>query len=465
MAAAAPRHDRFLETCALVVVALAPTQIGVPLFHLGRATVSLTAADLLIWLLAAVVVLRWVLTKRRDPIARPPLHLWLVAAIAGLSGAAWLSPALPREYVVSTAKELIQWVGFFVAAPLVFLNALTTDAGRRRAVIVLLCVTAVTVMIGLAQGALAQASAGPDWLYGTWHRELEERDVDPSKVVGLFGSRTVYGVQMAMVLPIALALAIGLRRPGAGLALTVLALAGAASVTVPGPFAAVTVGLAVAGFLAAPSGKTRWLYGVAGLVVALVGLLAGPFRAETLDWSIVYDRQVAALVEADEGGGGRADESVGPNRTVLVPTVDNRYAEWGAVMEMIGSTDDPVAVIGVGPGHYQEQIGAYLSVLPKYGKLETDFQGQYLVIVAELGLTGLAAFALFLGVSLRGALTGATRGADPFSRALHGGLAGAFSALLVANLHACPVVRGTGVTLVLLACLIIASAREPIREE
>ncbi len=154
-----------------------------------------------------------------------------------------------------------------------------------------------------------------------------------------------------------------------------------------------------------------------------------------------------------------------PTEVVLVPTVDNRYAEWGGVLEMIGSRESPVAVIGVGPGHYQEWIGAYLSVLPKFGKLETDFQGQYLVLVAELGLTGLAAFALFLGASLRGALAGVRNEPTAFARALSAGLAGGFVALIAANLHACPVVRGTGVTLVLLACLISASAREPIRKD
>ncbi len=92
--------------------------------------------------------------------------------------------------------------------------------------------------------------------------------------------------------------------------------------------------------------------------------------------------------------------------------------------------------------------------MPKGGKLEPDFQNQYLVIATELGLSGLFAFVLMLWTSIVGARKALTELADGLPD-IASGLLGSMAALVVANLFGSTLVRGTSVTIALVVSLIV----------
>ncbi len=450
--------DRLIEYGALLAVLVSPTQVGIPLLKLGRATVALTAADIVLWLLAALLVARWLASGRRARLAWPPVHVWLLVAVAGLSASAWLSPGLAKDQVLATAKEVFQFVGTFVAAPLVFLSAFTEERSRRRAVWLVVAVAVPVCLLGLAQALAEQAGlAGREALFVTRVQELKPRPNDPGNVVGLFGSRTVYGLFLVMVLPVVLTLA-WVSRPKAGIPLLLLFTVGAATVCAPGilPGLVVAVLVAAAALGVGERAALRALGLAAALLALAIGL--GPFRAEKSDLSILYERPVKPAAASVAPA-----EAADPVETRL--TVDNRYTEWGSTMQMVGTNQWPVAAIGYGPGHYQDQIGGYAGPLPKFGKLEPDFQGQYFVVLVELGLAGLAALAWFFGrtATLSWRVLRAAR--EPFDRALAAGALGGFCGLSVANLYGCPLVKGLCVTLMLLASLIVTSANTVHRED
>lgn len=483
-----PGIQRALDYGALVLVAVMPTQVGVPVLKLHRAVVTLTVADILIWLLAAALVLSWLISRRHERLDWPPLHMWLIAAVAGVSATAWLYPSAPRTELLTTLKEVLQYVGLFVAAPLVLLNLLRDPGMRTRALWVWGIVTVLVVLLGATQGYLEAVGVAPEWLSATRHREQPPMPRDPGDVVGLFGSRTVYGVYLALSLPVLLALSVEMKRRVPRVLLCIAIILGAASITAPGPFLALAVGLIVTLAAMADTPKGRAAGVAIGCGIALCGLAFGPFRSEKLGWSMTEVEEVTETVgigtgSESEGGfapappdeelevapgeseGGQAPSGgipMGEQTSFVVvgerPILAGRYAEWGAALDMLGSRDRPIATIGVGPGHYQSDIGGYFGVLPKGGKLEPDFQNQYLVVATELGLTGLFALALLLWRSLRdawGSLSGVVSGVPDAMP----GLAGAMVALLIANLFGGTLVRGTGVTIMLIVSLIALHGR------
>jgi uncharacterized membrane protein YeaQ/YmgE (transglycosylase-associated protein family) len=371
-----------------------------------------------------------------------------------------------------------------------------------------------------------------------------------------------------------LATAISLRSPALIAGASAVAFLGAASVAAPGPFAALVVGLCVAGLLAEARAADRTPGIVLAALIAGCALIVGPFRSAKLDWHLSdrLPRTVTEMVRVpvrqrsivrplpETGGPSRApyeqpappspttpttppaggtgpgtppsgtptpatptpgpgesrappDNQLEPapgeapappdnqlelapgeapappdeeletapgmrldpelwaiaaspavarfrevpvERTVVQPVLRRHFAEWGAAVNMLGSLTRPVAAIGAGPGQYQEAIGGYYGAIPKDGKLEPDMQSQYLVYVCELGLGGLFALAYFLvslGVGVRRGLSGQPAG---WNRGVLAGAAGALAAFVVLNLFGCTIVRGTGVTVALLASLICA---------
>jgi len=512
------RLRRILEYGVLAVVVVMPTQAGVPLLKLERATVTLTAGDIMVWMLAAIAFGWWLLGRDRSALQWPPIHLWLLAVAAVVSAAAWLDPGLGKKEVLSAAKEVFQWIGFCVATPLVFLNGLSTADARRRAMTAWVAVTAITVLIAIVQAAAQSQGVAPSWLAATRHFETEPLPVDPASVVGLFGSRTVYGIYLCLSLPVVMGLMLGAHGAPARLGLALVLIVGVASMALEGPYLAVVVGLCTVGALAYTTRPAKTVGVITALTVCAGGLLIGPFRQEKLAWHLMSERLVAAeetaggdlgpsVAPADEdlpwvpgegpesvAGGDEglepapADEDLpwvpgegpegeeqptqkpstheppqpSPVRYVSEPVIAQRYAEWGAAVQMMGSRTWPVAAIGAGPGQYQEAIGGYYLSLPKQGKLEPDFQSQYLVVACELGLPGLFALVLYFTGTLQAGRRALAAAAER-DRGLLAGLIGAVAAALVVNFAGCPIVRGTSVTLALVACLILVQARSSRR--
>jgi len=154
--------------------------------------------------------------------------------------------------------------------------------------------------------------------------------------------------------------------------------------------------------------------------------------------------------------------------------IADRYAEWQAAHAMtmaneVGGTvtQEPGyplyaggnAVVGLGPGRYQDKISTYGEFLP-VNKIEADSQNQYLVIAPTLGLTGVFAFAILLGEGVRSGVRGREDETNPpLARVVSAGLVGSLASLAVACLYLTALVRGLG--LVVMLVLVMAMTLGP----
>jgi O-antigen ligase len=161
------------------------------------------------------------------------------------------------------------------------------------------------------------------------------------------------------------------------------------------------VGLAAAGAWVILSGRLRFRWAIIGLLaVVLTGLAAYEVRPDLIDNSIRLKQNIAQR------------------------NVDSRIGLWGVAYDEWASAP----IFGVGPGNYEIRFPEFKS--PFRQKIETTHNA-YLNILAELGLVGLALFALFL-VQAWGSLR--QRSADPEDDWLRTAIAAGFLVALVGAL-------------------------------
>jgi O-antigen ligase len=120
------------------------------------------------------------------------------------------------------------------------------------------------------------------------------------------------------------------------------------------------------------------------------------------------------------------------------PQVRQRFLEWQAALNMLGGSP----LLGIGPGRYQEKVGAHYYGLPKLNTREPDTQNGFLVLASTTGFVGLTTF-LWIVVHL-GSITRIR--SDPNHRGTEGemrgnldrgldlGLRGALAAFLGINI-------------------------------
>ncbi len=426
----ARRGDPILAGLVLLLVVLMPTQRSIK--------ANVTPADLVLglafaWLLGSTV-LRFLLRRGNRPeFLWPPVPFWIYLFVVGLA-CLRLPSDLPHiledagsDYQdplkVQVAKEILQTIELFLIAPLVLVNGLRT---RRMVVVAASLLVGVTCLVVLWGGAQAGS-----------HRGVEV-------VKATFSSRLVYGGFLAVALPLVWALALGLSAPGSSMRNTLISVGLCAMVFVGlysmpafGPFWATALGLVVVSSTLPGGAGARWGRTVAALVLIVVPWALAPHRAEFRTPSV-------ALQVTNEAG---------------EKAIADRYAEWQAAHAMtmayeVGGTvtQEPGyplyaggnAVIGLGPGRYQDKVSTYGEFLP-VNKIEADSQNEYMVIAPTLGLTGVFAFAILLGEGLRSGLRGRDETTDPpLARVASAGLVGSLASLALACLYLTPLVRGLG---------------------
>ena len=434
----AAKLDAVVWVGVLLVVILAPTQYSFELHG-----IHLSAVDPVIWIVAALGVLAWLMggaskdqrredrdcgedgrredsggagvgkhndghaekkARRSETKSDPPtpsLYGGVLAPATPLVFFALVALSVVRAaHQMSAIKDVVQYVEYFLVGYLLFRNAAASQA---RARVLVLCFLTVATAV-LAIGVFHYFSPG----------------TDDFLVRATFRNRNVFGGFLALSLPLAFGLLLydrcTWRRIWYGLLvvaglLTTLSLA--TMIALVGVCALMAVSSAERSFLA-------YAGAVILIFVFVLDFLPRDNPAILRDSIAFFD--VGRRVEPDQ-----------------------RYPEWQAAFKM--AQDHPW--LGVGVNNYQENVGQYYGVLPSAAtKTEPDSQNLYLVLASSVGLPGLLAFLGVLGIFLSRALRGVAAD-NAWQKGVALGAAGAIAAFAINAFWAPLIVRGIGLPLVL----------------
>lgn len=145
--------------------------------------------------------------------------------------------------------------------------------------------------------------------------------------------------------------------------------------------------------------------------------------------------------------------------------VKKQFVEWYVATTRLSNRREASFATGAGPGNYQFNIGAYYSRLPNEEKMPPDSNNLFLVQAVNIGILGLGALLwMFLHF---GQL--AFKARENFQGDwLAVGVLGSMTAWLIVNLFHASIVRGTGVVfafILALAVIALHRDREPKMEE
>lgn len=400
------RFFRVLETAFLLsvgaILVVAPTQFGLEVWK----NAYLSLADPLVWLALGLWFLLLLGPGRR-------MRLVFLPPVSAVLLVAWCILSITRAgNRLDAAKDVFQYVEYFVAAWLVFGAGLAGLGASGRLRLLFLGVATAVVAGGVLQYLLP--------------------GIEDFAVRSSFGNRNVLGGYFSLVLPLFLGLflcdARALRRTWYGAVI----LGGLAANLSGGSLLATAIACAV---ISRVRGRAAFI----GVVAAGVGLV--------LLGGIVLPRENAQVVR----------ESVTMFREdgFLKP----RYPEWQAALTM--AEENPV--LGVGAGNYQDNIGMYFGSIPRpggeAGKAEPDSQNQYLVLASSVGWPGLVfLFALLLECVLAAAAAYRRLPPGP-AQGWALGLLGSLLAVSISAIWSPVLIRGIGLPLVFVLCLCAHAAR------
>ena len=373
----------------LAVVVMAPTQWS---FEVAP-KIYVSPVDPLLWLVCAVWLIELVRARQLRSLFRIPL----VSVLFLLAAAASTLKAVDR---VGAAKELFQFVEYLVAAYLLFSVELEREGRLARVTWTALGAATAIVLVGLAQ-YLDPATAA----FG---------------VRGTFGNRNVFGGYLCLMLPLAYGLLLYDRNRVRQIWLGLLIVAGLSLTLAGGALVGMLVALTL---LSVVRGRVVFI----GFAVLLVAAL--------LSASVILPRENGPIL-------GESVRLHGQDNVVA-----RRYTEWQAAAAMMRDN----AVLGVGAGNYQNNIGSYYGILPSpVGVAESDSQNLYLVIGGSMGWPGLIGlvglFSLFAARAARHFLLGRS----PIERGIALGVLGGLVAFSISAVWSPLLVRGLGIPLVLL---------------
>ena len=378
---------------------------------------------------AAVEVLRF---RRpwRSAIAPAAAFVWVaVAAIAAIVASFTQEGFAGRDAV----KEIVQLVGILIVA---YGWVRWAPEGRRdldRALYALAGAVTANVLLALVQLAYVEH---------VFH------------VRGLFEHRNALGTFLAVTLPL---LAAGAPAPGmhwgGRVWLLVTAALGLCVASNAGLFAAAALGIVVAAVMVGarlPKGSRlpRSGYGLmAAAGIIIIALFVQPVLVPRVRES--QFRSVAVMPDDERRH------------------VSMRVRRWSAALDCVRAN----AALGVGPGQFQKQIGAFYSRffekpagrgddVPGYDIRfdEPGSQGLYVVTAVEMGLLGLVVVGFFLASAIGRAAASSAR--DPSG--LAAGALGAALAVTVACLFSSVMVRGVALVFVLVLALGERAGRESV---
>ena len=323
-------------------------------------------ADITVTEFALPVAVVWTLLFRRRGRIYLPLQVaaWIGLALWGAASVLWAPQVGP------VAKEFAKWTELIVAI------LLACDLARDRRDLQTLLLGAAGVFaleVFLTMGLVASGQG------------VVQAAVP--RLLGSFGQPNPFGSFMAMSFAFALpaALATGKRTRWIGIAVAVCALAGVLFSFSRGAWLSVAGVSAIAVLLTYPQLRRRVLHPLPAAALGLavsVGLLA-----------------VLATVQLPAEPAGLLEGSIRPRDVVADPneqsfSIDQRVGFWLAATRM--TLANPVG--GVGLGNFDEAYPDYM-VSPWFESLG-HAHNLVLVLASEIGLLGLALFAIALLSSL-----------------------------------------------------------------
>jgi len=324
--------------------------------------------------------------------------------------------------------ETIQFAGYFVIGPLLFVNLIhdrrsgVLVSRRRLALWTFFLTLAAVFMYALLQ--LVQTKSN-----------LEMADAPRA----LFSSPNAYAGFCALALPILLARILSYKTSGQwAIGLSVLAVVGfAATLISPWATLALVCSLAVVGLLLRAPRRVLPAIASGAILLLLIWPRQGPLAPLRQEFMHV----------------GSSTEKV-----------RKRYIEWYVGVARLADRREAGFVSGAGPGNYQFNIGSYYSRLPNKKKMPPDSNNLFLVQAINIGVLGLGAILWVIWYFAGVAWSSLKKYSDDW---LAAGVLASLLAWVFINFFHALIVRGTGMVLAfILSLAIIALHRddEPIQE-
>ena len=409
-------------------------------------TFSLDFSDVAFALVTLIFVVRVIQTRAWKRLWWPPFACW--ALIFALVISAIHSPAiaggigaegLGGKEVKAALADLIQWGGYFLVAPWVFVNLILDrregePISRRALAISTLGVAA------LLNGAVALA-------------QLQTfREGAPQ---GLFSGPNVYCAFLAMVAPLLLEAESEQEASSASKKLGLVKPTGFTRAGRKIQQIITALGVFVAAALLF-TGASLWatLAFLIGLTVAALTRVGGT-KVKALRLAFVAAFAIVALVS------WRGQGTLSPYREPFLKLGENKqkvkkqFIEW-YVSTTFNDPNERVFATGYGPGNYQLNIGPLYYTLPNEKKMPPDSNNLWLVQAMSIGVLGLGALiwvvAHFWMLAWRAARQNPTDW-------LGAGVVGSLSAWIFVNFFHALVVRGAGLVLAFAFALAVVASQ------
>lgn len=322
---------RILAISAVTILIVSPTQFSIePVKH-----IHITLVDIFLFVifpLWAIYRIKFVQTKLTRLVPVPVILFIMTVAISCVS----------VQFSLESVKELIQYVEYFVVAFCILRDASRTKSDLQRNVAAFFIAMFVVVV------------------WATLH--YMNSSFEPLQVRASFGNRNVLGGYFSLALPLAFGCMLFERSLVRSALLLICVTIGLCTNLSGASVLAIFVAFLVISML---RGVTFFVITVILMLVLFTFLMPSLPRANT---TILHD----SIALYDNSG-----------------EITSRYPEWQAGVTMT----QVHPIFGVGPGHYQDNIGRYYGVLlDRTGPSEPDTQNLYIVLASSCGLLCAACF-------------------------------------------------------------------------
>lgn len=324
-----------------------------------------------------------------------------------------LKAILTTKEFKEAVADTLQWTGYFIFAPLVFVNLIYDRSGEKvllRRRLALVCFT-IGITLAITVNLLPSSALAEKW----------------------FSSPNAYAGFLAISFPLILAKILSHRTPdtarlwGTGFLGTVALIVILYTMMSLWAIAAMILGIVLAGFV---------------------------YKARARTTAIVILSLILAITLWPQQG----EQNFYRLRTWHVPSetqlVKKQYIEWYVAARRTVDRRMHAFATGIGAGNYQFSIGSYYARLPNEEKMPPDSNNLYLVVVNSLGILGLAALFWILGYFFKRAYEAFRLNPNDW---LGVGVMGFLMAFLFVNNFHAIIVRGIGTVLAFALSLAIVA--------